>query len=343
MRTLEFWLLYGLSLVFSLAALGCLTLLFCSGQMWLRESQTVEEAAPVTGKFVQARDAKMFVFEEGRDTDPAVVLIHGMGAWGGLWGETADPLAGADFRPITIDLPPFGISQKLYGADNYTVDKQAQRILDVLDNLGVKKAVLVCHSVGCRPTMEAAMLRPGLAQKLVLVDPALGFADDKANPHFEQNHAGGLLRTFFSMKFIRNAALATYGTHPFSVPSIFRSFVYNRAAVNAGRIELMTYPLNINGITNAYGDWMEHLFIAQEAAYTANFANFKVLGMPSLIFWGRQDTLTPLWQGEALQKMLPAATLKVVDNCGHIPYLEQTDGFNALLLKFLQNKPLDGE
>ena len=63
--------------------------------------------------------------------------------------------------------------------------------------------------------------------------------------------------------------------------------------------------------------------------------------MPVLISWGGKDIVTPLWQGEALQKMLPNAQLKVMPDVGHIPYIEDINVFNKTLLNFLHGKPLD--
>jgi len=43
----------------------------------------------------------------------------------------------------------------------------------------------------------------------------------------------------------------------------------------------------------------------------------------TLLFWGDQDEDTPLWQGRALEKLIPDAGLIVYKGAGHYSYLER--------------------
>jgi pimeloyl-ACP methyl ester carboxylesterase len=61
--------------------------------------------------------------------------------------------------------------------------------------------------------------------------------------------------------------------------------------------------------------------------------------MPVLIVWGRQDAVTPLWQGEQLRALIPGADLSVIDGAGHIPFIEATEAFDTVLLEFLSLHP----
>src|SRR5215212_2230207 len=97
-------------------------------------------------------------------------------------------LAADGFRVVAMDVPPFGYSERLRGAESYGREKQARRIVAVLDALGIGQVSLVGHSVGARPTIEAAAAIPSRVRSLVLVDPALGFAAE-GPPRFERNHA----------------------------------------------------------------------------------------------------------------------------------------------------------
>lgn len=341
MRTLKFWLLYGISVFFLLAACLCMMLLLCTASMWLREALTIEEAAPLTGQHIETRDSKIFVFETGRFDRQPVVFINGEWSWGGLWSMTADPVTENHFRAITLDMPPFGYSQRLHDPDSYLPSLQAVRIHDALEKLEAKKPVLVCHSAGCRPALEAALMKPQLFDKLVLVSPILGFAADKNNPHFDETEVEGAWRTLFKMKQLRNSLLASYGVNGFSIHSIMRAMVANPAVISAGRLDLLTAPLSIKHTTQAYGDWLENFIFASKNAHVSNFKSFSRLRMPVLIVWGAKDFITPPWQAEALSKMLPNAQVKVMEDVGHIPYIENINVFNKTLLNFLNDKPLD--
>ena len=59
--------------------------------------------------------------------------------------------------------------------------------------------------------------------------------------------------------------------------------------------------------------------------------------IPSLIVWGRQDAIIPLNCGELYNRALPSSTLKVIDNCGHVPELEKPQEFVSTVLEFLRS------
>jgi pimeloyl-ACP methyl ester carboxylesterase len=44
--------------------------------------------------------------------------------------------------------------------------------------------------------------------------------------------------------------------------------------------------------------------------------------MPTLILWGREDTLIPVAAAEVFKARIPNSTLKIYDNVGHIPQEE---------------------
>ena len=204
-----------------------------------RERLTAEEAAPRGGRFIQAGDARVFVQEAGAPGAPAVLLVHGTGAWSEIWRGTITTLAGAGYRVIAIDVPPFGYSQRLEGAGAFAREKQARRIVAVLDALGIGEVALVGHSVGARPTIEAAMSIPSRVRALILVDPALGFASDEAAPRFEQNHPPLAMRALFGARPVFRSIVAAYGTNPSSTGRLFRSFVSRQEAVTADRIRML--------------------------------------------------------------------------------------------------------
>lgn len=62
--------------------------------------------------------------------------------------------------------------------------------------------------------------------------------------------------------------------------------------------------------------------------------------VPTLIIVGRTDEITPLPQSEMMQEQIEDATLKVIENAGHLSNLEQADVFNAELLEFLVSEPI---
>ena len=139
----------------------------------VRETQTADAAAPPSGSFVSTPMGRVFISTAGPASGRPVVLVHGSGAWGGLWGETSAMLAARGYRAIALDLPPFGFSDRPVSRD-YRRSTQARRILALVDAMQLERPIIVGHSFGGGPALEAAMLAPKRFGRVVLVDPALG-------------------------------------------------------------------------------------------------------------------------------------------------------------------------
>lgn len=60
--------------------------------------------------------------------------------------------------------------------------------------------------------------------------------------------------------------------------------------------------------------------------------NIKI---PTLLVWGKDDTITPLWVGQKFHDLLPNSDLEIFDKCGHAPMMEQPERFNTVLKHFL--------
>jgi pimeloyl-ACP methyl ester carboxylesterase len=56
---------------------------------------------------------------------------------------------------------------------------------------------------------------------------------------------------------------------------------------------------------------------------------------PTLLVWGREDAITPLECGDVYQRAIPRSRLAVIDNCGHMPEMEQPAEFAGLVRDFL--------
>lgn len=56
--------------------------------------------------------------------------------------------------------------------------------------------------------------------------------------------------------------------------------------------------------------------------------------IPSLLVWGRDDTITPAFVGEQFKELLPDARLFILEHCGHAPMMEHPEEFNRLLIEF---------
>ncbi len=61
--------------------------------------------------------------------------------------------------------------------------------------------------------------------------------------------------------------------------------------------------------------------------------------VPTLIVWGRNDTITPPFVAEQFRDSISRAELAFIDQCGHSPPIEQPEEFARLLHTFLDGLP----
>lgn len=319
-----------LLLIAGFMVLLALSLLLFRWQAQMRETQTYLTAAPATGRFVQAGDVALFVQEMGNVTDPKVLLIHGTGAWSEIWRAPMAALAAVGFHAIAVDLPPFGFSQRPVTGD-YSRQAQAQRIVALLDALQIEPVILVGHSVGGGPTIEAALFRPERVRALVLVDAALNLQAPKG----VQSAPSPLSRGFFALRPLRNAVLASTITNPLFTKKLLQLLIHDPAAATPAYVQMLQQPLTLVDTTDALGDWLFSFLTMPVTGLSSEPTAYHTLTMPTLLLWGERDTITPLSQGAYLQEILPNAELVVLPDVGHIPHIEDTAAFTATVVRFL--------
>ncbi len=61
--------------------------------------------------------------------------------------------------------------------------------------------------------------------------------------------------------------------------------------------------------------------------------------IPTLLIWGKNDTVTPPFVAEEFHKLIPHSQLHFIDKCGHAPMMEVPAEFNDILDNFLKSLP----
>jgi pimeloyl-ACP methyl ester carboxylesterase len=318
-------------LVVAMVTASALILAAFAGVASLRET-----LPPGYGPGEQARHAtvdglRLHYRQWGPGDGPPVVLVHGTLAWAETWRDIAEPLGEAGFRVIAPDLPPFGYSERPDDGD-FSRIAQAALLAGFVETLALDDIALVGHSFGGGATMEAALEMRGRIEALVLIDVALGLTRTRPAPI-----VGLLLKT----RPTRIAAAATSFANPIVLAIGLRSFVHDRAVVTRERLAVYRAPLAVEGTAAAIGDWIvSGLFGDISSAPSAQRENLAALDIPTLVIWGREDTVTPMAQGEDIAGLLPDARLVVLDGVNHIPHIERPDLVVDALEAFL---PWPGE
>ena len=76
--------------------------------------------------------------------------------------------------------------------------------------------------------------------------------------------------------------------------------------------------------------WTPYMFYPSFPALLEN-----VVGLPTLVVWGKQDQIVPFSAAEVYKSSIPGAELVAFDNCGHRPEVEKQAEFSQHLQRFL--------
>ena len=312
-----------------------------------RETLSRFDAAPKTGRFVRAADVHLFVQEEGPADGQPVVLIHGTGAWSEIWRGTMRTLAGAGYRAVAVDMPPFGYSSLPTTAD-YGDEAQARRIIGLLDALRFERATLVGHSFGGRPTMQATFSAPQRVERLVLVDAALDLArgcldaevrgcHTVVRDSFPATQARGpwLARALLRPSALREAVVSATLSNPMMTGRLLSRLVANRDAVTPERVAMLQRPFTLQGWTPGLAGWLVPFTTTRTSSMATDRSRYPGLAMPTMVLWGARDSLTPMAEGMDIARLIPNAHWEVLPAAGHIPAIEDPRNFDAALVEFL--------
>lgn len=106
-----------------------------------------------------------------------LVFLHGFCESKDVWTEFAKPLQ-QKFRTIALDLPGFGDNTQ--GITDYSMESMADYVKEKLEELGIKKCILVGHSMGGYVGMAFAEKYASLLSGLCLFhSSALPDTDEK--------------------------------------------------------------------------------------------------------------------------------------------------------------------
>jgi pimeloyl-ACP methyl ester carboxylesterase len=89
-------------------------------------------------------------------------------------------------------------------------------------------------------------------------------------------------------------------------------------------------------VTNSNSKCLRIISIARSAQRHNLGRELARIKVPVLLVWGLNDTITPPSVAHEFERLLPQATLRFLDHCGHAPMMERPAAFNRYLWQFLR-------
>jgi pimeloyl-ACP methyl ester carboxylesterase len=137
---------------------------------------------------------------------------------------------------------------------------------------------------------------------------------------------------------VRKLIAAATLSNPLFTKTLLKMFVAKPESVTPYWVETYQRPLNVRGTYSATADWLPELLDEpDDSSLSRHSASFARLTAPTLVLWGRDDTVTPLEQGGFIAKSIPGGKLIIFPGVGHMPPIEAEQGFNNAVLDFLRS------
>jgi pimeloyl-ACP methyl ester carboxylesterase len=92
------------------------------------------------------------------------------------------------------------------------------------------------------------------------------------------------------------------------------------------------------GIVNDRGQLIRILAIAKSAIRHNMASEIPKMKLPTLLIWGKNDTVTPPSVAEEFHSLFPNSELHWIDKCGHAPMMERPEEFNKILSTWLKQQ-----
>jgi pimeloyl-ACP methyl ester carboxylesterase len=250
-------------------------------------------------------------------TGTPLVLLHGLAGNWQSWLANLSALS-AHHRVIAIDLPGFGHSALCTGA--ITMEGYADTVVELLDRLGIDRATLIGNSMGGLITIEAAARHPERIAAAILVCSG-------GIPLTGWRHRLVVIPLLLTLhNLLRHVGLRRWAlARPWRMRLLAGGIVHRPREVPAPLLSEALSGLGAPGVTAA---------LRAGLGYDAR-RRAPRLTCPTLLLWGREDRVVPLWMGEELHALIPHSRLVVWDGVGHCPMLEAPERFDELVESFV--------
>lgn len=263
---------------------------------------------------------------------PPLLLIHGWAASSRYWLAAFPSLAGA--RTVyALDLPGFGDSLPLPGPPS--VAGFAEAVGAFADRLELKGFDVAGHSLGAAVATYLVNARPGRVGRLaltsfgVLHDPAwqvwIAPVQQTARGALQIGHPWlGLWQPLIDLLRPWAAELLKIPPLPETLASWYIHHVpRDPALLREGVVDLLRM------------DFRTHLACLASVGDPQVAALLSDVRTPTLFITGMYDRVMPPDVVAAAGRLVPDSRLTVLQNCGHVPMIEQPEAYYAALRTFL--------
>jgi len=287
----------GLALAALFVALTVASLLFNA----LTAGRDLAAAKLYQGPFVRVGDTELAYRVWGSHGSP-VVLLSGFVEPSWVWHLVGARLGGAH-RVYALDLPPFGFSQR---RGPFTIAHWRDLVERFDAALGIRRPVLVGHSLGAAVAVSVATHAPRRVRGIVLLD-------------------GDALPGGGSGAWLSHLLVPPWYTSLYRIATdwdwLFRKGL--RSAWGSGSppftpafVEEWERPFRVSGTAAAFASMLGH------GIQGVTVSELEQVRVPRLVAWGSRDTVDSVPAGRRTASLLGAPFVEL-PGAGHLSMLER--------------------
>jgi len=241
--------------------------------------------------------------------EDTIVLLHGFPATGHLWHKVVPGLS-PNLKVIVPDLPGVGSSE--LGQPSVTIDELGQGVIELLDKLGIEKAIFAGHSMGGYISLAIAEKWPERMSGLSLVHSTTS-ADDEEKIATRRK-AIALIEKGGKEPFIRTNVTSLFAPD-------FKTD--NESVIDAQINESLEIP-------------KETLIAYYNAMIGRPDRTHLLKALPFPVQWiiGEDDKVIPKEKSLHQSSLSNVNFVTVYENCGHMSMLEQPARLTNDLITF---------
>ena len=249
--------------------------------------------------------------EAGRSSNGTLVLLHAFPLNARMW-EPQLALANEGWRVIA---PHYrGLDGAEQDPETTSTDSYVGDVIDLLDALHVKEAVIGGVSLGGYVTFALFRHAPSYFRGMILAD---------TRPQADTPEATeGRKRT---LELLRSRGVPAIADD--MLPKLLGETTRRTNPELVDRVRSIVLSNSERGVAGA----VTALMTRQDSTPL-----LSSIHCPTLIVVGEEDTLTPPPLSHEMHHAIAGSELVVVPAAGHLPSLEQPDAFNAAVATFLR-------
>lgn len=248
--------------------------------------------------------------DEGPIKAQVIIFIHGFPFNKFMWNKQIEALTD-EYRVIAYDIRGHGNSDA--GDDKFAIDLFVNDLIELMDALKIKEAVLCGLSLGGYIALKAIESHPERFTSMILSDTSC-MADTPEGKEKRLNTIGNIAKN----------GIEKYAEESLKKLFAIESFTTNREEIAFARQMIVeTSRQTITNTLHALADRKETCSQLQD------------IKVPVLIMVGKEDVITPLEAAKFMHEKIRDSILYIIGHAGHLSNIENPGEYNDKLRKFI--------